>query len=176
LKRDSDGTVHTKKIDDVPCVAKKVSVNAVEVHAQKVINAAKDKTVQVTKKEMTKKISVKVAVKTSAKVMEVPPDKVVDAAKKKVATMTQFKQPRPATKIIKDDYQTPKRGRKRVGQVLEEDVILNGKCMVNPSFALVLPYLKRKTMYTKPFFVAEKKFVEHMWSYNSPESALLLIS
>nr|GEZ08021.1 hypothetical protein [Tanacetum cinerariifolium] len=56
-----------------------------------VINAAKDKIVQVTKKEVPKKINVKVTIKTSAKAVEVPPDKVVDATKKKVAAMTQFK-------------------------------------------------------------------------------------
>ncbi|GJW70311.1 hypothetical protein Tco_0127228 [Tanacetum coccineum] len=142
LTRDSDGIVHAKKIDDVRCSVEKGSVNAVEVPDQKVINAAKDKTVQVTKNEVPKKINVKVTVKTSAKAVEVPPDKVVDAAKNKVAAMKQFKQPRPATKIIKDDYQTPKRGIKRVAQVLEEDVVLSGKRMVNPSFALVSPYLR----------------------------------
>ncbi|GKC08762.1 hypothetical protein Tco_1000372 [Tanacetum coccineum] len=46
LKRDSDGTIYAKKIDDVPCSVEKGSVNAVEVPDQKVINAAKDKTVQ----------------------------------------------------------------------------------------------------------------------------------
>ncbi|GKD04192.1 hypothetical protein Tco_1179166, partial [Tanacetum coccineum] len=72
------------------------TVNAVEVPHQKVINVAKDKTVQVTKKEVPKKINAKVVVKRSAKAVDVPPDKVVDAAKKKSAAMTQFKQPRPA--------------------------------------------------------------------------------
>ncbi|GKB08870.1 hypothetical protein Tco_0837182 [Tanacetum coccineum] len=145
------------------------TVNAVEVPHQKVINVAKDKTVQVTKKEVPKKINAKVAIKRSAKAMDVPPDKVINAAKKKLAAMTQFKHPRPATKIIKDDYQTPKRGRKRVAQVLEEDLVLSGKHMVNPSSALVSPYFERKTMYTKPFTIAEKKIVEYIWSYNSPE-------
>ncbi|GJS80759.1 hypothetical protein Tco_0730640 [Tanacetum coccineum] len=173
LNRDRDGTVHVKKIDDVPCAAEKGSVNVVEVPAQKVVNAAKDKTVEVTKKEVPKKINVKVAVKTSAKAVEVPPDKVLNPTKKKVTAMTQFKQPRPATKIIKDDYQTPKRGRKRVAQVLEEDVVLSGKRMVNPSFALVSPYFERKTMYTKPFSVAEKKIVEYIWSFNSPEGDII---
>ncbi|GKB98136.1 hypothetical protein Tco_0984273 [Tanacetum coccineum] len=161
------------KIDDVPCSEENGSVIAVEVPHQKVINAAKDKTVQVTKKEVPKKINAKVTVKRSAKAVDVPPDKVVDAAKKKLAAMTQFKQPRPATKIIKDDYQTPKRGRKRVAQVLEEDLVLSGKRMVNPSFALVSPYFERKTMYTKPFTVAEKKIVEYIWSYNSPEGDII---
>ncbi|GKB46288.1 hypothetical protein Tco_0897041 [Tanacetum coccineum] len=50
LKRDSDGKVYAKKIDDVPCSEDKGTVNAVEVPHQKVINVAKDKTVQVTKK------------------------------------------------------------------------------------------------------------------------------
>ncbi|GJR61946.1 hypothetical protein Tco_1504108 [Tanacetum coccineum] len=45
LKRNNDGTVHAKNIDDVSCAAEKGSVNAVEVPAQKVINATKDKTV-----------------------------------------------------------------------------------------------------------------------------------
>ncbi|GJV98889.1 hypothetical protein Tco_1554141 [Tanacetum coccineum] len=169
LKRDSDGKVYSKKIDDVPCSEDKGTVNAVEVPHQKVINVAKDKTVQVIKKEVPKKINAKVAIKRSAKAMDVPPDKVVDAEKKKLAAMTQFKHPRSATKIIKDDYQTPKRGRKRVAQVLEEDLVLSGKHIVNPSFALVSPYFERKTMYTKPFTVAEKKIVEYIWSYNSPE-------
>ncbi|GKE44973.1 hypothetical protein Tco_1472257 [Tanacetum coccineum] len=103
--------------------------------------------------------------------VEVPAQKVVNAAKDKIklAAMTQFKQPRPATKIIKYDYQMPKRGRKRVAQVLEEDVVLSGKRMVNPSFALVSPYFERKTMYTKPFSLVEKKIVHYIWSYNSPE-------
>ncbi|GJW04617.1 hypothetical protein Tco_1563473 [Tanacetum coccineum] len=43
LKRDSDGTAHAKNIDDVSCAAENGSVNAVEVPAQKVVNAAKDK-------------------------------------------------------------------------------------------------------------------------------------
>nr|GEZ96492.1 ulp1 protease family, C-terminal catalytic domain-containing protein [Tanacetum cinerariifolium] len=76
--------------------------------------AAHDVPLSSHKKEVRKKIKVKVVVKTSAKAVEVPDDKVVDTAKKKVAAMKQFKQPRPATKIIKVDYQTPKRGRKRV--------------------------------------------------------------
>nr|GEZ00389.1 hypothetical protein [Tanacetum cinerariifolium] len=101
--------------------------------------------------------------------MEVPHDKVVDAAKKKVAAMTPFKEPRPTTKIIKDDDQTPKRGRKRVAQVLKDDVVLSGKHIVNPSFALVSPYYERKTMYTKPLSEAEKKIVENIWSYKCPE-------
>nr|GEZ43704.1 hypothetical protein [Tanacetum cinerariifolium] len=54
LKRDSDGTVHAKNIDDVSCVAEKRSVNVVEVHAHKFVNATKDKTVQVTKKKCLK--------------------------------------------------------------------------------------------------------------------------
>ncbi|GJZ69431.1 ulp1 protease family, C-terminal catalytic domain-containing protein [Tanacetum coccineum] len=120
-----------------------------------------------------KKINVKAAVKKSAKAVEVPHDKVVDAAKKKVAAMTPFKQPRPATKIIKDDDQTPKRGRKRVAQVLEEDVVLSGKRMINPSFALVSPYYERKTMYTKPLSEAEKKIVEYIWSYKCPEGDII---
>ncbi|GJR20033.1 ulp1 protease family, C-terminal catalytic domain-containing protein [Tanacetum coccineum] len=169
LKRDSDGKVYAKKINDVPCSEDKGSVNSVEVPHQKVINVAKDKTVHFKKKEVLDKINAKVTVKRSAKVVDVPPDKVVDAAKKKLATMTQFKHPRPATKIIKDDYQTPKKGRKRVAQVLEEDLVLRGKRMVNPLFALVSPYFERKTMYTKPFTVAENKIVEYIWSYNSPE-------
>ncbi|GJW19136.1 hypothetical protein Tco_0026572 [Tanacetum coccineum] len=173
LERDSDGKVHAKKIDDVPCSVEKGNVNAVKVANHKVINAAKDKTVQVAKKEVPKKKNAKVAVKRSAKAVEVPPDKVVDAAKKKGDAMTQFKQPRPATKIIKDDYQTPKRGKKRVAQVLEEDLILSGKRMVNPSFALVSPYFERKTMYTKPFTVAEKKILEYIWSYDSPEGNII---
>ncbi|GKE58357.1 hypothetical protein Tco_1497542, partial [Tanacetum coccineum] len=144
LKRDSDGKVYANKIDDVPCSEDKGSVNSVEINA-------------------------KVMVKRSAKAVDVPLDKVVDAAKKKLAAMTQFKHPRPATKIIKDDYQTPKKGRKRVAQVLEEDLVLRGKRMVNPSFALVSPYFERKTMYTKPFMVTEKKIVEYIWSYNSPK-------
>ncbi|GJW04618.1 ulp1 protease family, C-terminal catalytic domain-containing protein [Tanacetum coccineum] len=78
--------------------------------------------------------------------MEVPHDKVVDTAKKKDAAMTPFKQPRPATKIIKDNYQTPKRGRKR-----------------------------RKTMYTNPFSLAEKKIADYIWSYNSPEGDIIFI-
>nr|GEV19813.1 hypothetical protein [Tanacetum cinerariifolium] len=86
-------------------------------------------TLNFTKKEVPKKINVKVVVKTSAKDVEVPHNKVVDVVKKKVAALTQFKQPRHATKIIKDNYQTPKRGRKRVAQVLEEDVVLRGKRM-----------------------------------------------
>ncbi|GKF24561.1 hypothetical protein Tco_0076883, partial [Tanacetum coccineum] len=110
-------------------------VDALEVPDQKVINAAKYKIVQFTKKEVPKKINAKVLVKRRAKVVEVPPDKVVDAAKKKVAAMTQFKQPRPATRIIKDDYQIPKREINGVAQVLEEDLVLSGKRMVNPSFA-----------------------------------------
>ncbi|GJU21691.1 hypothetical protein Tco_1155033 [Tanacetum coccineum] len=129
LERDSDGKVHAKKIDDVPCSVEKGNVNAIEV----------------------------------------PHDKVVVTAKKKDVAMTPFKQPRPTTKIIKDDYQTPKRGKKRVAQVLEDDVVLSGKRMVNPSFALVSPYFERKTMYTKPFFLVEKKIVHYIWSYNSPE-------
>ncbi|GJY85503.1 hypothetical protein Tco_0499529 [Tanacetum coccineum] len=84
LKQDSDGKVYAKKIDDVPCSEDKGFVNSVEINA-------------------------KVAVKRSAKAVDVPPDKVIDAAKKKLAAMTQFKHPRPATKIIKDDYQTPKK-------------------------------------------------------------------
>ncbi|GKB31425.1 hypothetical protein Tco_0870826, partial [Tanacetum coccineum] len=159
---------------DVPPVdAHKGTFNAVEVPHQKVINVAKDKTVQVIKKEVPKKINAKFAVKRIAKAVDVPPDKVVDAVKKKLAVMTQFKQPRPATKTIKDDYQTPKRGRKRVPQVLEEDLVLSGKRMVNPSFALVSPYFERKTMYTKPFTVAEKKILEYIWSYNSLEGDII---
>ncbi|GJY81145.1 hypothetical protein Tco_0493896 [Tanacetum coccineum] len=169
LNRDSDGKLHAKNIDDVSCASEKGIVYAVEVPAKKVVNAAKDKTVKVTKKEVPKKIILKAAVKTSAKAVEVPHDKVVDTAKKKDATMTPFKQPRPTTKIIKDDYQTPKRGKKRVAQVLEDDVVLSGKHMVNPSFALVSPYFERKTMYTKPFFLVEKKIAHYIWSYNSPE-------
>nr|GEU93246.1 ulp1 protease family, C-terminal catalytic domain-containing protein [Tanacetum cinerariifolium] len=118
------------KINDVPCFVEKGSVNALEAPHQKVINAAKDKTIQVIKKEVPKKINARVAIKRSAKAVEVPPDKVVDAAKKKVAEMTQFKQPRLANKIIKDDYQTPKRRRKIVAQVLEEYLVLSGKRMV----------------------------------------------
>ncbi|GKC64396.1 hypothetical protein Tco_1096994, partial [Tanacetum coccineum] len=114
LKRDSDGKVYAKKINDVPCSEDKGSINSVEVPYQKVINVAKDKTVHLKKKEVLDKINAKVTVKRSAKAVDVPPDKVVDAAKKKLATMTQFKHPRPATKIIKDDYQTPKKGRNRV--------------------------------------------------------------
>nr|GEV34174.1 ulp1 protease family, C-terminal catalytic domain-containing protein [Tanacetum cinerariifolium] len=132
LKRDSDGTVHVKKIDDVPGSLEKGSVKAVEVPDQKVINAAKDKTVQIRRwkylikklltllktkqfkshKRKCLKINAKVAVKRSVKAVEVPPDKIVDPVKKKVAAMTQFKQARPATKIIKDDYQMPKREKK----------------------------------------------------------------
>ncbi|GKE44024.1 hypothetical protein Tco_1471308, partial [Tanacetum coccineum] len=52
LERDSDGKVHAKKIDDVPCSVENGNVNAVKVANHKVINAAKDKTVQVTKKEV----------------------------------------------------------------------------------------------------------------------------
>nr|GEW17794.1 ulp1 protease family, C-terminal catalytic domain-containing protein [Tanacetum cinerariifolium] len=130
LKRDSDGTVHVKKINDVPGSLEKGSVKAVEVPYQKVINAGKDKTVKVIKKEVPKNINAKVAVKRSVKAVEVPPDKIVDPVKKKVAAMTQFKQARPTTKIIKNDYQMPKRGRKKVAQVLEEDLVVSGKCMV----------------------------------------------
>ncbi|GKB52007.1 hypothetical protein Tco_0902760, partial [Tanacetum coccineum] len=169
LNRDSDGKVYVKKIDDVPYSEDKRTVNVVEVLHQKVINFAKDKTVQVPKKEVPKKINAKVAVKRSPKAVDVPPDRVDNAAKKKLAAMTQFKHPRPAIKIIKDDYQTPKKGRKRVAQDLEEDLVLSGNRMVNPSFALVSPYFERKTMYTKPFTVAEKKIVDYIWSYNSPE-------
>ncbi|GJU57277.1 hypothetical protein Tco_1235043, partial [Tanacetum coccineum] len=93
--------IHAKNMDDVSCSVEKGSVNAVEVPAQKVVNVVKDKTVQVTKKEVPKKINVKAAVKTSAKAVEVPHDKVVDAVKKKVAAMTPFKQPRFATKSLK---------------------------------------------------------------------------
>nr|GEY54840.1 protein FAR1-related sequence 5 [Tanacetum cinerariifolium] len=57
LKRDSDGTVHAKNIDDVSCAAEKRSVNVVEVPAHKFVNAAKDKTVQVTKRKMHEEVN-----------------------------------------------------------------------------------------------------------------------
>ncbi|GKD92501.1 hypothetical protein Tco_1372338, partial [Tanacetum coccineum] len=91
LNRDRDGTVHVKKIDDVPCATEKGSVNVVEVPTQKVVNATKDKTIEVTKKEVPKKINVKVTVKTSAKAVEVPPEKFLNPTKKKVTAMTRFK-------------------------------------------------------------------------------------
>ncbi|GJW63374.1 hypothetical protein Tco_0115258 [Tanacetum coccineum] len=112
LNRDSDGKVFVKKIDDVPYSEDKRTVNAMEVLHQKVINFAKDKTVQVPIKEVPKKINAKVAVKRSPKAVDVPPDRVDNAAKKKLAAMTQFKHPRRAIKIIKDDYQTPKKRKK----------------------------------------------------------------
>ncbi|GJR20031.1 hypothetical protein Tco_0968558 [Tanacetum coccineum] len=138
-----DGKVYAKKIDDVPCSEDKGTVNAVEVPHQKVINVAKDKTVQVTKKEVPKKINAKFAVKRIAKVVDVPPDKVVDAAKKKLAAMTQ----------------------------------INNQDLQLKSLKMIIKRLKEeereKTMSTKPFIVAEKKIIEYIWSYNSPEGDIV---
>ncbi|GKC15787.1 hypothetical protein Tco_1012569, partial [Tanacetum coccineum] len=55
LKQNSVGTIHVKNIDDVSCAVEKGSVNAVEVPTQKVVNAAKDKTVQFTKRKCLKR-------------------------------------------------------------------------------------------------------------------------
>nr|GEZ30528.1 hypothetical protein [Tanacetum cinerariifolium] len=111
IRNEKDKKGGSENVEEA-CAAEKGSVNAVEVPTQKVVNATKYK--QFKSQKVPKKIKVKVAIKTSAKAVEVPDDKVVDTAKKKVAAMTPFKQPRPANKFIKDDYQTPKRGRKRV--------------------------------------------------------------
>ncbi|GJT16801.1 hypothetical protein Tco_0875507 [Tanacetum coccineum] len=143
LERDSDGKVHAKKIDDVPCSVEKGNVNVVKVANHKVINAAKDKIVQFIKKKVPKKINAKVTIKRSAKAVEVSPDKVVDAAKKKGAAITQ----------------------------------LNSQELQLKSLKMIIKRLKEetreKTMYTKPFSIAEKKILEYIWSYDSPEGDII---